>query len=149
MNSKSIQICSCKSLTLVAAAICAALMTACATVSDSAIVSDNGAEPGVADWEMPIDRELGLIDGKSERGQAKSGFLCRQRRLAMYSTKVSVCANPNRHRGIDPGPEALERRPRRLRALSHVYASALLIARSQCIVLAPFALLSVPADPTP
>ena len=59
MNSNQYKSAVGKSLTLVAAAICAALMTACASVSDSASVSDGGAEPGVADWEMPIDRGTG------------------------------------------------------------------------------------------
>lgn len=46
------------SLTLATAAICVALMSACATVSDSASVSD-GADSGLAKWEMPIDRGTG------------------------------------------------------------------------------------------
>ena len=47
-----------KSLAVVAAALCAALVTACASVSDSASVSDDGS-PGPAQWEMPIDRGTG------------------------------------------------------------------------------------------
>ena len=58
MNSNQCKSAVRKSLTLVAAAICAALMTACASVSDSASVSD-GADPGLAEWEMPIDRGTG------------------------------------------------------------------------------------------